>query len=114
MNLQRMRGTVALDVGPGGVRRLREEGAGRLRLPQVARGSPIEAVLINTAGGMTGGDVFGWDLAVGSGASLCVTTQAAEKIYRSLGDDVTITAQLTAGDPAVCSGCQCRDQDVSQ
>ena len=57
----------------------------RLRFPNSEPGAPLEAVIINTAGGMTGGDRFDVDIKVGVGARLTVTTAAAEKVYRSLG-----------------------------
>jgi urease accessory protein len=51
-------------------------------------------VLINTGGGMTGGDRMSLDVAVRAGADAVVTTQAAEKIYRSDGPDTEIAASL--------------------
>ncbi|MEM8652415.1 MAG: urease accessory protein UreD [Pseudomonadota bacterium] len=42
-----------------------------------------EAVLINTAGGLTGGDQLDWNLKLGQGANVVSTTQACEKAYRS-------------------------------
>jgi urease accessory protein len=91
-------GAIALMVaaGAGGSRRQRvhEEGALRVRFPNVARGEALEAVVVNTAGGMTGGDRFDLKMAVGPGARLVVTTAAAEKIYRSLGPDADIRVTL--------------------
>lgn len=75
--------------------RVREEGSLRVRFP----GQPapqIEAVVINTAGGVAGGDVFSIDVTVDPDASLLVTTASAEKVYRSLGDDAAITVTLRA------------------
>jgi urease accessory protein len=76
--------------------RLREEGALRLRCP----GPPsaeLEAVIINTTGGVAGGDDLGIDITVAAGARLVVTTAAAEKIYRSIGADATIDVRLKIG-----------------
>ena len=39
--------------------------------------------MINTAGGITGGDRFSLDVEVQNGATLTVTTQAAERAYRA-------------------------------
>ena len=84
-------GRIALSVaaGAGGSRRERvhEAGALRVRFPNGTNGGTLEAVIVNTAGGMTGGDRFDIDITVGAGARLTVTTAAAEKIYRSLGPD---------------------------
>ena len=62
--------------------RLYQEGAAKIRLPASDVG-PLEAVLINTAGGLTGGDRIGWTIEAAEGASMTVTTQACEKVYRS-------------------------------
>jgi urease accessory protein len=73
--------------------RLYEEGALRLRCPGPRR-RELEAMIVNTAGGMAGGDRFEIDLTVEPGARLLVTSAAAEKVYRTLGADSVITAKL--------------------
>jgi urease accessory protein len=94
-------GHIALSVKatPGGSRRQRvyEAGALRVRFPNGMNSGALDAVIVNTAGGMTGGDRFGIDVAVGPGAQLTVTTAAAEKIYRSLGPDTEIGVKLNVG-----------------
>ncbi|HEV3185643.1 MAG TPA: urease accessory protein UreD [Xanthobacteraceae bacterium] len=78
--------------------RLHESGGLRMHFPGArARARELEAVLINTAGGIAGGDRFDLDIAAGDGARLTVTSAAAEKVYRSLGPDATIRVKLTAG-----------------
>ncbi len=59
----------------------------------------LEAVIVNTAGGIAGGDRHRLDVATGEGARLTVTTAAAEKVYRSLGPDASIdvTLKIAAG-----------------
>jgi urease accessory protein len=74
-----------------------EAGSLRVRFPNVAAGGALEAVIVNTAGGMTGGDRFELGVAVGEGARLTVTTAAAEKIYRSLGPDTAVSVKLEVG-----------------
>jgi urease accessory protein len=93
----RARGRIALDVeAVAGVtrrRRVHESGSLRVRFP----GSPaseLEAVTVNTGGGMTGGDIFEVDVAVGENARLLVTSTAAEKIYRSLAPPVAIDVTI--------------------
>jgi urease accessory protein len=49
-----------------------------------------EAVLVNTAGGLTGGDRLQVEVTLGCGAAAVTTTISAEKIYRSLGPDTSI------------------------
>lgn len=76
------------------VGRLLERGSFRLRLP---RGRRCEAVLINTGGGITGGDRLDVRLEVGTGATVFATSQAAEKLYRSDGAAAQITTRATLG-----------------
>jgi urease accessory protein len=59
-----------------------QSGAARIRLPRVAAGMPMEAVLLNTAGGVTGGDRLRYEVDVAPGAQVTVTSQAAERVYR--------------------------------
>lgn len=88
--------TVHADRGRARLARLYQEGAAKLRLPR-RDGPGLEAVLINTAGGLTGGDRLAWDLAVGDGAELTTTTQASEKVYRSAGGEAQVTANAAVG-----------------
>lgn len=78
------------------IERLFQEGAAKIRLPRGA-GDPLEAVLINTAGGMTGGDRLSWTVSVADGAHAMLTTQACEKIYRSSGGEAVSTIVLDVG-----------------
>src|SRR5580704_6231882 len=90
-------GRVALEAkwAEGATRRGRvhEQGAWRLRCPGPPAGE-LEAMIVNTAGGMAGGDQLALDFTVGPGARLLVTSAAAEKVYRTLGSETTVTAKL--------------------
>jgi urease accessory protein len=77
--------------------RVHEAGSLRVRFPNVPAPQGLDAVIVNTAGGMTGGDRFDIGVAVGAGARLTVTTAAAEKVYRSLGPDTRIDVKLRVG-----------------
>jgi urease accessory protein len=96
----RAMGRIALIVaaGAGGSRpaRLHESGSLRVRFPN-RDGAVLDAVIVNTGGGMTGGDRFDLDINVGAGADVSVTTAAAEKIYRSLGPDTVLDVNLAVG-----------------
>jgi len=102
----RAEGRIALAVAEvGGATRRRnvaEAGALRVRFPGGSR-DELEAVLVNTAGGMTGGDRFDIEVAAGPGARLLVGTTAAEKVYRSLGPPAAVAARLI-----VAAGAQLR------
>jgi len=71
--------------------RLDQRGCAKIRLP---RGEPSEAVLINTAGGLTGGDRLDWRVRWGEASRAVVTSQAAEKLYRSSGGKARIRTRL--------------------
>ena len=49
-----------------------------------------EAVLLNTAGGLTGGDRMKFEMVLGHGAEGTIATAAAEKIYRARDDDPSV------------------------
>jgi urease accessory protein len=91
-------GRIALAVKAmaGATRRARvhETGALRVRCPGPAA-DELEAVVVNTAGGMAGGDCFELAIEVGPGARLVVTTAAAEKVYRTLEPDTKVSVKLT-------------------
>ena len=65
-----------------------------MRFPNGLSRDTLDAVIVNTAGGMTGGDDFGIEIEVGANARLMVTTASAEKIYRSTGPDTQIGVKL--------------------
>src|SRR3990170_8149500 len=75
--------------------RLYQGGAAKIRMPE-ARSDPLEAILINTAGGLTGGDRITWEIEAGPGASVSVTTQACEKLYRSRSGEARAEVRLSA------------------
>jgi urease accessory protein len=56
-----------------------------------------EGILVNTGGGMAGGDRMDVDVAVLAGAEAVLTTQAAEKVYRSDGPDTEVRVALRLG-----------------
>jgi urease accessory protein len=79
--------------------RLHEAGSLRVRCPG-APAAELEAVLINTAGGVAGGDRFTLDITAGDDTRLVITTAAAEKVYRTLGPDSTIDVKLNVASGA--------------
>lgn len=78
----RAEGAVTLAVGAGRrLERLRQSASLKALFPRTD--AEMQAVLVNTAGGATGGDRFSVDLSLGPGAALTLTTQAAERAYRA-------------------------------
>ena len=88
---------VAAVAGESRRARVHEAGSLRVRFPNGTSRATLDAVIVNTAGGMTGGDRFDIDMTVGAGARLTVTTAAAEKIYRSLGPDTQVAVKAAIG-----------------
>lgn len=87
-----LRATLGTVAGRTSALRIREEGALRLRFPKV-RGA-CEGIILNTAGGIAGGDQQALAFSLGQGASASLTTQSAEKVYRSDGDVASIATTL--------------------
>jgi urease accessory protein len=78
---------------------IRERDGYKVRSPRRSR--PPEAVIINTGGGIAGGDDIMQDITVDAHAALTVTTQASERIYRSLERSVTkVDVCLSLGEEA--------------
>lgn len=90
-------GAISADARDGSthVATLREEGAAKIRLPH-SHDRSLQAVLINTAGGLCGGDDLRWSATASPGSHLVLTTQACERVYRSLGPNADVRIELTA------------------
>jgi urease accessory protein len=78
--------------------RVYETGGLRLRFPRTRGGS--EAVLINTGGGMAGGDRADVQIELQAGAEVLFTTQSAEKIYRTEDDAAEVDARIVVAEGA--------------
>jgi urease accessory protein len=72
--------------------RLFETGGLRWRFPRSS--SPCEAAIVNTGGGVAGGDSYSVGLTLGEGAEVEATTPSAERIYRSDGPAASIATRL--------------------
>jgi urease accessory protein len=73
-----------------------EQGPLRVRFPRIAAEGVLEGVLVNTGGGIVGGDTLRFEIEAGKGAHVALTSQASEKIYRSAGADATVDIVLKA------------------
>ncbi|MGB0629895.1 MAG: urease accessory protein UreD [Alphaproteobacteria bacterium] len=60
-----------------------------------------EAVIVTTSGGIVGGDRLRFAVDGGTATSATVTTQAAEKVYRSAGRESDIGISITVRDDAL-------------
>lgn len=78
---------------------LRQSGATKALFPRVA--PHLEAVVLNSAGGITGGDRFTFEGHAGSGSHMVLTTQAAERAYRAQpGETGRISTRLSVANDA--------------
>jgi urease accessory protein len=95
-NRQRARAEARGSFARVGIRtepeRLFETGGLRWRFPRSS--SPCEVAIVNTGGGVAGGDSYSMSLALREGAEVEATTPSAERIYRSDGPAATITTRL--------------------
>src|ERR1700733_1000525 len=73
--------------------RLFETGGLRWRFPRSS--NPCEAALVNTGGGVAGGDSYSVSLTLNERAAVEATTPSAERIYRSDGPAANIATRLT-------------------
>lgn len=96
--MQRARGEVVLALRRRGARTvladLRQEGCLKLRFP---RGCGHQSVLLNSSGGVAGGDRLRVSVTLQAGASATLATQAAERFYRARDDDrmASVHAEVT-------------------
>lgn len=72
----------------------------RILFPDVADDEPFTGALVTTSGGLVGGDSLGIVVKGAAGTASRIVGQAAEKVYRSLGADVTIEVKLDASEGA--------------
>jgi urease accessory protein len=98
-SLQRSRGVLDLVIsnrdGVSRGERVFQQGALKVRFPNVEKAQPMEAVVLNTAGGLTGGDRLDLAFRVGEHAGATITSQACEKVYRALDDPAQVSVKIS-------------------
>ncbi len=94
-------GRVSFKQSPTGTRldALYQRGCAKIRLPKVYDGVPV-AVLLNTAGGLTGGDRITHEAVLAPETNAIVTSQTAERAYRSLSGEANVVIDLKVGSGA--------------
>lgn len=94
-------GALTIRAGDGlrAIAGLHQRGAARIRTPATDR-TALEAVLMNTAGGLTGGDRLRWDIRLEPHATAVVSTAAADKLYRSDAESAVVDVHLSLADGA--------------
>ena len=84
-------------AGRTALAQLFETGSLRLRVP---RGPHCQGLLVNTGGGILGGDRLATAVALEAGGRLTLATVAAEKVYRSAGPEASVETVLDVADAA--------------
>jgi urease accessory protein len=106
-DLQRANGVGRVVLGSFGggtrIKDLFQRSPIRIMFPGSGVGTLEEAVLINTAGGIAGGDRLEYGITALANASIAVTSQAAEKVYRALDEPSRITTKSRSRPDRSCS-----------
>lgn len=97
----RARGTLSLSSKPGPngsvLDNLRLSGSLKALFPR-PRSSDLDVVTLNTAGGVTSGDHFTTQIHAAANTQITVTTQAAERIYKTATQEIgTVSTSLKLG-----------------
>jgi urease accessory protein len=105
--LQRSEGVASLAFkmrsGRTCLKDLYQQGCCKVRFPKAAHLEFREAVLINTAGGLTDDDAMSFDISWDAATQAIVTTQAAEKIYRSRHRPARVSTCLSIAENATAA-----------
>jgi urease accessory protein len=72
----------------------------RIMFPRTSRNAIEEAIFLNTSGGIAGGDRLESAVTAHSNASIAVSSQAAEKVYRALDEPARVATKLKACESA--------------
>jgi urease accessory protein len=91
---------LAFSAAGGGTRikTFYQQGCLKARLPRPAEAETCEAVTLNISGGVAGGDALETAISLDDGARVCVSSQAAERIYLALdADPATIATRINLG-----------------
>ena len=91
--------SVRYDRGGSHIQALRQSGSLKALFPRPT-GAALEAVVLNTAGGLTGGDRMQVTVGAAIGSHAILSSQAAERVYRTVGPgwaDVAVTLKIGSG-----------------
>lgn len=83
------------DAGRSRLRELYQRAPCRMLFPDGERDEPLQAVLLTTTGGLTGGDRISIEFNVARGGCASLTAQAAEKLYRALPTEAAVQCAIS-------------------
>ena len=104
-SLQRATGELRVSVKRRGAESvldgLRQAGCLKARFPRSISPGWFDAMIVNTSGGVVGGDRLNSVISIGEGARATIATQSAERFYRALpGSSSVVRTSVTVGPDA--------------
>ena len=90
--LEKSKGRLEIKIKDQNLQKLYQQGSLKALLPDFHENLK-QLMLINTAGGITSGDEYNYDIEINK-SDLCISTQAAEKIYSGFGDPANFVINL--------------------
>ncbi len=90
--LEKSRGRLEIKIKDQNLQKLYQQGSSKALMPDFHENLK-QLMLINTAGGITSGDEYDFKFEIDS-SNLCISTQAAEKIYSGFGDPANLVINL--------------------
>ena len=93
-NFQRANGNINVKINNNEINRFFQSGSAKVFYPKSPQRIK-ELVLVNTAGGLTSGDNFFYNLEVINKSKIFITTQTAERVYKGMNDNAEIKVTLS-------------------
>ena len=90
--LEKSRGRLEIKIKDQNLQKLYQQGSSKALMPDFHENLK-QLMLINTAGGITSGDEYDYKFEIDS-SKLCISTQAAEKIYSGFGNPANLEINL--------------------
>ena len=90
--LEKSKGRLEIKIKDQNLQKLYQQGSSKALMPDFHENLK-QLMLINTAGGITSGDEYDFKFEIDS-SNLCISTQAAEKIYSGFGNPANLEIKL--------------------
>ncbi len=94
---QRAHGNINVKINKNEINRFYQSGSAKVFYPKSPQ-EIKELVLVNTAGGLTSGDNFFYNVEITNKSKIFVTTQTAERVYKGINDNAEIKITLSLDD----------------
>ena len=90
--LEKSKGRLEIKIKDQNLQKLYQQGSSKALMPNFHENLK-QLMLINTAGGITSGDEYNYNIDIVK-SNLCISTQAAEKIYSGFGNPANLEIDL--------------------